>query len=57
MNNFMSDTLYTKISVMNFRILPIFYVALIILLIVVLVSIIPIRRLTKIESIDTILDK
>ena len=53
MNNFMSDTLYKKICVMNFRIVPIFDVTLIILFIVVIVSIIPIRRLTKIEPINT----
>lgn len=56
-NSFISSTLYSKMNVMNFGLIQILGVTMIMLIIVILASIIPIRRLTKMKPIDTILDK
>jgi ABC-type antimicrobial peptide transport system permease subunit len=56
-NSFISSSFYNEIDVMNFGLSQIFGVAAIMIVIVILASIIPIRRLTKMKPIDTILDK
>ncbi len=56
-NSFISSTLYSNISIMNFGILQILGVTIVMIIIVIISSIIPIQKLTKMKPIDIILDK